>query len=58
MELSITLRNGRTNVRTLAVSHRVLAFKACSARPASKHSTMVEGSSLDARSRNAATLSL
>ena len=29
-------RDGQTNVRTLAVSHCVLAFEACSARPASK----------------------
>ena len=29
-------RDGRTNVRTLAVSQRVLAFEACSARPALK----------------------
>ena len=27
---------GQTNVQTLAVSHRILAFKACSARPAWK----------------------
>ena len=29
-------RDGRTNVRTLAVSHHVLEFEAGSARPASK----------------------
>ena len=31
-----TSRDGRTNVRTLAVFHHVLEFEACSARPASK----------------------
>ena len=37
VELFITLTKGMaTNVRTLAVSHHVLEFEACSARPASK----------------------
>ena len=38
VELFITLAKGmgEPNVRTSAVSHRVLAFEACSAHPASK----------------------
>ena len=38
MELFITLTKGigEPSVRTLAVSHHVLEFEACSARPASK----------------------
>ena len=37
MELFITLTKGmgEPNVRTLAVSHHILEFEACSARPAS-----------------------
>ena len=33
---STNQRDGQTNVRTLAVSYRVLVFEACSVRPASK----------------------
>ena len=34
--ITLTKGDGRTNVWTLAVSHHVLEFEACSARPASK----------------------
>ena len=44
--ITLTKGDGRTNVRTLAVSHHVLEFEACSARPASK---FFAGHSLDTR---------
>ena len=34
--IMLTKGDGRTNIQTRAVSYRVLAFEACSARPASK----------------------